>query len=118
MANFPILKSGQVAQYPLRRSYKQNVDTVSFLDGGEQRAAITRQLREWTIQYEPIDEAELSTIEAFVEQQQGSYGTFVFTDPVDGSVYNNCSLNLDVLDETLTGLGRIRTKLVVRENPD
>ncbi len=118
MPTLPLLKSGQIAQYPLRRTLKQNVDTVSFLDGAEQRCATSRPLHEWTIELGSIDEQEMSAIETFVEQQQGQSGQFQFTDPVDGAVYNNCSLTLAILDETFQGPGRVVTALVVRENPN
>jgi phage-related protein len=118
MATLPLLKSGQLAQYPLRRTLKQNVETIAFLDGAEQRCATSRLLHEWTIQLGLIDEQELSAIETFVEQQQGPAGPFQFTDPLDGVQYNNCSLVLDVLSETFHGPGRVMTSLVIRENPN
>ena len=118
MPTLPLLKSGQIAQYPLRRSLRQNVDTVAFLDGAEQRCATSRPLHEWTIQLGLIDEQEMNAIETFVQQQQGQSGSFQFTDPSDGVQYGNCSLAMVVLDETFHGPGRSMTVLVIRENPD
>jgi phage-related protein len=118
MPTLPLLKSGQIAQYPFRRSVRLNVDTVSFVDGTEQRCATSRALHEWTIQLGLIDEEELSALESFVQQQQGQTGHFEFTDPTDGTQYNNCSLALDVLSETLLAQGRVMTALVIRENPN
>ena len=118
MATLPLLKSGQIAQYPIRRSVKLNVDTVAFVDGGEQRCAMSRSLHEWTIQLGLIDEAELSALGSFVQQQQGQAGHFQFTDPADGTRYNNCSLALDTLSETFVAQGRVMTALVIRENPN
>ena len=118
MASLPLLKSGQIAQYPLQRSLKCAVDTIGFLDGSEQRCATARPLHEWTVQFGQIDEEELSLIESFVEEQQGSVGQFTFIDPVDGTEYNNCSLVLEVLTETLRSQGRVMTTLTVRENPN
>src|ERR1700722_5955947 len=100
MPTLPLLKSGQAAQYPLRRTLKQTVETVAFLDGSEQRCAASRPLHEWTIQLGLIDEQELSALETFVAQQQGETGQFEFTDPQDGTVYTNCSLAIEVLSET------------------
>jgi phage-related protein len=118
MATFPLLNSGHIAQYPLRRTLKQNVESVAFLDGSEQRCASSAPLHEWTIQLGLIDEQELAALETFVEQQQGAVGQFQFTDPLDGAQYNNCSLSLDVLAETFQSPGRAMTSLVIRENPD
>jgi phage-related protein len=118
MPSLPLLKSGGIAQYPLRRTIKQNVDAVAFLDGSEQRCATCRPLHEWTIQLGLIDEQELSALEAFVRQQMGQAGQFQFTDPVDGVQYNSCSLALDVLSETFQTEGRVTTTLVIRENPN
>jgi hypothetical protein len=118
MPTLPLLKSGQIAQYPLRRSLKLNVDNVAFLDGSEQRCATSRLLHEWTIELGLIDEQELSALESFVQQQQGAAGHFEFTDPTDGVHYNNCSLALDVLSETFHAPGRVMTLLLIRENPN
>ncbi len=118
MATLPLLKSGQTVQYPLRRALKQAVETVAFLDGSEQRCATSRPLHEWTLQLALIDEQELSALETFVEQQQGETGQFVFTDPQDGIQYNNCSLAVEVFQETFQSPGRIMTRLLIRENPN
>src|SRR5579863_8542345 len=117
MATLPFLKSGQTAQYPLRRTLKQTVETISFLDGSEQRCATSRTLHEWTLQLGSIDEEELNAVETFVEQLQGQTGQFAFTDPLDGTVYNNCSLAAGNLTEIFSGPGRAGTVLIVRENP-
>jgi phage-related protein len=117
MPTLPLLKSGLIAQYPLRRVVTQGVDTISFLDGNEQRCATSRPLHQWTLQFDLIDEQELSALNSFVEQQ-GPSGRFTFTDPEDGTTYNNCSIALDVLEETFHAQGRGMTRLVIRENRD
>ena len=118
MPTLPLLKSGQTAQYPLRRTLKQSVETVTFLDGSEQRCAASPALHEWTLQLGLIDEQELNALETFLEQQQGETGQFVFVDPADGVQYNNCSLAIEVLSETFQGPGRVMTTVVIRENPN
>lgn len=117
MASLPLLVSGQTVQYPFKRSIKQDVDTVTFLDGSEQRSAASRLLHEWTIQFGMIDEEELSALETFVVEQQGETGQFAFTDPADGTQYSNCSLAIEVLSETYQAPGRVATLLIIRENP-
>lgn len=116
MAALPLLKSGQAAQYPFKCSVKASVETVTFLDGSEQRYAMSRPQREWTMDLDLIDEQELAAIETFVKQQQGQIGKFQFTDPQDGVQYDNCSLSLGVLREDYSGPGRAKTVLVIREN--
>ena len=117
MVTLPLLKSGQVAQYPIKRSIQSNVQTILFLDGSEQRCASSRPLHEWTITLGLIDEQELSALESFVTQQQGQVQPFQFTDPVDGVLFNNCRLALDVFSETYRAPGRVTATLVIRENP-
>jgi hypothetical protein len=117
MLTFPLLKNGQQAQYPLRRTLIQNVQTVSFLDGSEQRCATSGTLHQWIIQLALLDEQELNALETFVEQVQGETGQFVFTDPLDGVQYNNCSLANGTLAEVFYGPARVATELIIRENP-
>jgi hypothetical protein len=117
MTTLPLLKSGQTLQYPLRRSLKQAVETVAFMDGTEQRCASSRALHQWTIQYGLLDEEELGALEIFVNQVQGESGQFPFTDPADGVQYPNCSLAMEVLSETFQGPDRTSATLVIRENP-
>jgi hypothetical protein len=118
MPTLPLLKSGQTVQYPFHRLLKQAVDTVSFMDGSEQRCAASRALHQWTVHYGLIDEQELSALETFVQQLQGEAGQFSFTDPSDGIQYTNCSLAIEVLSETFQAPGRVMATLVIRENPD
>jgi len=117
MATFPQLKSGVTAQYPLRRRLIQNVDTVMFVDGGEQRCPVSTHLHEWTIRLDAVDEAELAAIHTFVQQQQGEVGSFEFTDPVDHVRYADCSFTSHLLQETFRREGSASLVLVIRENP-
>ena len=55
--------------------------------------AIRRGARlEWDIQLSQLDEGELAAIEEFFLASQGAFGSFSFTDPSDGTVYDNCSV--------------------------
>ena len=118
MSTLPLLKSGQLAQYPIRRTLLYYVDTVSFLDGSEQRCVRSRPLHQWAIQLDLIDEQELTALESFIQLQQGEVGQFEFTDPADGVHYPSCSLLLNFLDENFEGPGRAHTFLLIRENPN
>jgi hypothetical protein len=96
MANFPQLKTGAVAQYPLTRELRLQNQGVRFVDGSMQRYRDSRGARlRWTIRLELLDEGEMAAVEEFVAEQQGAYGTFTFTDPWDGMAYDGCRLEGD-----------------------
>jgi phage-related protein len=116
MPTIPPLKTGQVTQHPLVRTISQNVDTVSFLDGTEQRCPISRPLHQWTIHLALLDQQELSALAMFVEQQAG-VGVFEFRDPVDGVNYPRCTFVPDTWMLEVTDQGRAATTLVIREEP-
>lgn len=116
MPTLPSLKSGQVTQHPLVRTIDQNVDTILFLDGSEQRCPTSRPLHQWTIHLALLDQQESSALAAFFEQQAGN-GLFAFRDPVDGVNYPNCSFASDTWTLQLQGPGHAATELVIREEP-
>jgi Conserved hypothetical protein 2217 (DUF2460) len=96
MAQFPKLKTGAVAQYPIVREARLRNDGVRFLDGSYQRyrdAGAVR--RRWTIQLDVLEEGEMASMEEFFLAVQGAYTTFTFTDPWDGHDYENCRLESD-----------------------
>lgn len=118
MLSFPLLKSGQAVQYPVRRTTRQGVDTVSFLDGTEQRCATTKLLHEWKVQLSLIDEQEANALIVFLSQAQGQTQPFTFTDPLDGTKYDNCSLVDESMLQIFEGPGRVSAVLTIRENPN
>jgi len=116
MADFPQLKTSAVAQYPARRSVRYRNEVVRFVDGAEQRYRDSAgPLHEWEIRLELLDESELASLESFFALQQGAFGTFRFTDPWSGQVYENCSLAADAIEMIASGEMRGATSLVVRE---
>jgi len=117
VATFPILKTGAVAQYPARRTVRYQNQAVRFLDGTEQRYRdCGGPLHQWEIRLALLDEAEMAAFEAFLETNQGAFGTFAFTDPWDGTVYPNCSLGADDLAAVAAGEMDGSTRVIVREN--
>jgi hypothetical protein len=117
MANFPMLNSGAVMQYPAQRSTQFSNYVAWFVDGAEQRyRECSAPLSRWIIRLDLLDEAELHTLEQFFLSGQGAFGSFTFTDPWDSTTLTNCSLEGDVFDLRLTEEGRGGTNLVVREN--
>jgi hypothetical protein len=117
MASFPVLKTGVVAQYPFGRIRQFSTNVCRFLDGSEQRFLwYGPQLHKWVINLQLLDESELAVIESFFAAQNGRAGTFVFTDPWDGSVYPSCSFDSDSLNLEFGDTFRGRTSVTVKEN--
>jgi hypothetical protein len=114
MATFPKLKTNAVAQYPFGRQRQYKNQTVSFVDGTDQRYRDHRGPRtEWSIQLAELDENELASLEEFFLANEGAFGTFSFTDPIDGQSYDNCSLSSDSLQLLSFAEMRGNTKLTI-----
>jgi phage-related protein len=115
MADFPRLKTGALAQYPIVRQRIQPARVLSFLDGSEQRFPGTKAgIAQWRIRLELLDESEAQDIWDFFLQQRGSLETFSFTDPLDGTEYPKCvfvqpKAQLGFIEE-----GRIETEILIR----
>ena len=117
MAMFPKLKTAAVAQYPAGRALKFRNRVMRFVDGREQRYRESPgPLHRWEIRLNALDEAEVAALDAFFWSNQGSLGSFSFTDPWDGTAYTDCSLATDEMD--LTSLAEMygRLSLTVVEN--
>src|SRR5579884_4155907 len=118
MADFPILRTGAVAQYPFSSGTLFRTVILNFVDGSEQRYSDYGQpLRAWTVQLDQLDEGELATVRQFFREQAGMSGRFTFTDPVTGTSYPNCSFAQSSLTGELKDTGRSATRLVIKTNP-
>jgi hypothetical protein len=117
MATFPALKTSAVAQYPARKYVRFQNQTLRFVDGTEQRYRDAGSpLHRWDIPLNELDEGEMAALEEFFAANQGAFGNFEFTDPWDGHVYTNCSLQTDTLASTAAGEMRGSASLTVVEN--
>jgi len=117
MATFPKLKTSAVAQYPASKTIKYQNQALRFLDGTEQRYRDSAgPLHRWVLKFVDLDESEMASIAEFFSGDQGQFGSFAFTDPWDGTVYPDCSLASDELDQTWQGEMRGTTSLTVMEN--
>lgn len=117
MAEFPKLKTGAVAQYPLEVSNAYATRILQFVDGTEQRYRERGPaLRRWVIRLDLLDEAESAALEEFVAAQQGRLGDFTFVDPSDQQEYPSCSLASDAAEMIYASEGRRTTRMVIREN--
>lgn len=117
MATFPRLKTNAVAQYPAKRVLRFQNQTLRFVDGTEQRYRDSAgPLHRWEILLKQLDEGEMAALDTFFEGNEGTFGSFAFTDPWDGQVYQNCSLESDGLDLTTTAEMSGSTRMTVVEN--
>lgn len=114
MANFPLLSSGVVTQYPTGVSNGQAAQTIRFLDGSDQRYLTQGTMfRQWQIRLDLLNESELAQLEAFFVAQQGDFSTFVFPDPISGTNVANCRLAAPGLVSAYVGVDVGSTSLVV-----
>jgi hypothetical protein len=117
MADFPKLKTNAVAQYPAAKTLRFQNQALRFVDGSEQRYRDSAGLlNRWEIRLADLDESEAAALEQFFAESQGRFGSFSFTDPWDGSLYPNCSLESDELELTSVAEMRANTKLTVVQN--
>ena len=115
MQEFPKLSSGVTAQYPIRRTLRRRVRTLTFLDGGEQRYAVTRQGRRWVVDLALLAEDEAARMDEFARQYFDTLEPFPFVDPVDGREFARCVLEGGEHWLRAEGEGRQVTRLVIAE---
>lgn len=116
-ADFPLLKTGAIAQYPATKTIQYSSFVVHFLDGSDQRyRQYAPALQRWRIKLSLLDESELNAMEQFFESQQGAAGVFSFTDPWTQTVYASCSFAQDSLTSQLTDTSRGTMTVAVAEN--
>ena len=117
MASFPTLKTSAVTQYPATKAVKFQNQVVRFVDGTEQRYRdCAGPLHQWVIRVNELDETEMAALEEFLESNQGSFGSFSFTDPWDNQTYSNCSFASDAMDLTSVEEMRGKASVTVKEN--
>ena len=117
MSQFPVLKTGAVMQYPAAKDVQFSTTVVRFMDGSEQRFRLyAGALHSWNVQLNLLDETELHLLREFFRDQNGQFGSFQFTDPWDGTLYPACSLQTDLLSDTLQDVADGKASLIIREN--
>jgi hypothetical protein len=114
MATFPTLRTGAVAQYPLKKTTGFQTQAVRFLDGSRQCYRILGSgLRNWSVQLSLLDEQELGSLIAFAEQQ--GTAPFAFTDPVTGAAAAACILSGQTFDAGMTDEMKAQTTVLIEE---
>ena len=116
MANFPILSTGAVTQYPTGLTSAQNAHVIRFLDGSDQRYLMQgKSLRQWQIRLDLLNETEVQQVEAFFIDVQGDYLPFDFPDPVSGKMVPSCRLAAPGLVSEYLGVDNSATSFWVIE---
>jgi hypothetical protein len=114
---FPKLRTGVVAQYPSVKQIAFRTNVSRFIDGSAQRfRAAKSPVYRWVIQMSQISAEEMADLEDFFDSAQGSYGSFSFTDPWDGTVYPDCSLDTDAFASRAATEWRWVSQLILRNN--
>jgi hypothetical protein len=81
---FPQLANGNVAQYPVTRTWLRAATINNLPDGSViVLASVTPARMSWTLTYSGLSQAEWNAIEALFEGVQGQFGNFTFVDPAD-----------------------------------
>ena len=119
MANFPLLSTGAIAQYPLTRSTSFAAETILFLDGSGQRCPTRgKRLRWWTLSLSQLNEAELFELEQFFDSVQANFGAFTFIDPYTGESVPNCRLNNPTVITQYLAVGYGNSTVWIEESND
>ena len=116
MADFPILSTSAVTQYPTGLTSGQGTQVIRFLDGSDQRYLMQgTSLRQWEIRLDLLNEREIQQIESFFLAVQGDYESFNFPDPISGTNVPNCQLAAPGLVTEYLGVDNSSTYLWVIE---
>lgn len=116
MADFPVLRTGALAQYPSERVIEHATTALQFVDGSEQRWRETGSGgRRWVLRFSGLDDGEAAALASFFEAQGGRSGHFSFTDPWTGKAYEDCSIDQDTFSLEFREQGAAGT-ITIREN--
>ncbi len=104
MADFPLTPDYVITEGV---GYKTNI--VEFESGKEQRRAQwTSAKRKFHLEFKNRPEADFQTLKTFFDSVMGQYGTFNFTNPIDGNIYV-CRFASDTLEATKDTPAAIRS---------
>ena len=116
MADFPLLRTGALTQFPLTRSLRMPVQSVTFVDGSRQTYRLrAAPMRRWFVRLDQLDAEELNAVIDFAELQ----GTdeFAFTDPLTGSDVARCVIGDPGLESGMQSELWGQTILTIEELP-
>jgi len=115
MLEFPRLKTGAGAQYPVVVEMRAATRVFTFLDGRQQRFPASRPCRKWRIEYDELDETEAARLEEFSARHRETAEPFRFTDPLTGREHWPCYLEGREQVQVVKGPGRRKMTLIVVE---
>lgn len=115
MLEFPRLKTGVSAQYPVQREILGETRTFTFLDGKQQRFPVKRLRRRWVIRFRDLSEEEAAAVEEFAFQHRETGEAFRFLDPVTGREHFPCYLEGRSQVQSAVGPGRRESVVVIVE---
>lgn len=118
MLEFPQLKTGVRAQYPLEKELLAWTKVFRFLDGRQQRFPVKKMRKRWRIQLDQLDEKETAVLEEFARRHRETAEPFRFTDPMTGSEHWPCHLEGGEHTQFVSGPARGGTVLVVVEGEE
>jgi len=118
MAEFPVLKTGALAQDGLECGFRTRTRMLRYVDGGQQAVKTRRTRKRWAVRLERLDERELALVSELVEEVRGGTNTFAFTDPRTGLRHETCRIEGGDFEAYLAGLGDGRTELKIVEEID
>lgn len=113
--DFPLLKTGAVAQDGFECGRQRLTQVLRYVDGSEQTVKMRRVRRRWTVRLSQLDEGELARVAEFVETVRGEAGTFAFTDPRLGVRHETCRLEGSEFEVRLAEMGDGRAELRIVE---
>ncbi len=117
MLVFPMLRSGAITQYPTSQFAAFSNEVFRFMDGSEQRYRLcTHALRRWIIHLDLLTEQEMDNLLRFIDEAQGSFGHFSFTDPWQNKNFPDCSFEEDTFVLHWNSVTRGSGTLNIREN--
>jgi hypothetical protein len=112
--NFPTLKTGAAAQYPLGYGVRFVTQAVRFMDGSQQKFRLYGTgLRRWTLKLDLLDEQELGAVISFIEQQGSA--VFAFTDPATGEIASTCVISGQQFGASMKNEMNGQTTVVIEE---
>lgn len=118
MLEFPRLKTGVSAQYPLQRETVVRIRRFTFLDGKQQRFPAKKFHRRWVLWLSELGEEEAAAIESLAFRHRETGEPFRFEDPITGRVHYPCYLEERAQEQTALGPGRRKSALVIVEGVD
>lgn len=114
MASFPTLSCGYTTRYPAAHAVEIPSGVIRFEDDTEQRWQRSSPLHRWTLTFNEISAADLSTIRTFWLACKGVYDkTWDIT--VDSVTYSYCTFEDDDFAATETKEGRFTLSLKIRQ---